>query len=194
MNRLRRFLPEPETLQRNRWLRWLGPHILDPRLWHFSRKGVALGVALGIFFGLLVPLAQMPLAAGAAVLLRANLPAAVASTLVTNPVTFPPLYYAAWKLGNLVLGRPAHAAVPPPGAALAAAAPAPPGETLWRRTVRQVQGVGKPLLVGLPLIACTAGLAMYFVVSWGWAAKVRWARQRRQREAAAAGHGRPRDP
>jgi uncharacterized protein (DUF2062 family) len=59
-------------------------------------------MALGFFFGLLVPLAQIPLSAAAAVTLRANVPAAVASTLVTNPVTFGPLYYAAWRLGRPV--------------------------------------------------------------------------------------------
>ncbi len=182
MNFLRRFVPKPETLQHNRWLRWLGPRLLNPRLWHFSRRGVALGVALGLFFGLLIPLAQIPLAAGAAVVLRANLPAAVASTLVTNPVTFPPVYYAAWKLGNAVLGRGDR--IVPPQAVVAIPAAASHG--YWRTVVDQVKGVGKPLLVGLSLLACTVGVATYFLVSWGWTAKVRWTRMRRQRAAAAS--------
>ncbi len=101
---LARFLPSPETLQRNRWLRWLGPALHHPRLWHLSRRGLALGMAVGVFFGLLIPIAQIPLSAAAAVALRANVPAAVASTLVTNPVTFGPVYYVAWRLGSAVLG------------------------------------------------------------------------------------------
>jgi uncharacterized protein (DUF2062 family) len=184
MRFFQRHLPKPEALQNNRWLRWLGPRLLNPQLWHFSRRGVALGVALGMFFGLLVPLAQIPLAAGAAVVLRANLPAAVASTLVTNPLTFPPVYYAAWKLGSTIIGTPAEGS-PPPLAARnegAAAASAPgAADGFWRRSVAQVQGVGKPLLVGLPLLACATGLAVYFAVTWGWAARVYWARQRRRR-------------
>lgn len=84
MQRLRRWLPTREQVQANRWLRWLGPRLLHPRLWHFSRRGVAVGAALGVFFGLLIPIAQIPLAAGMAVLLRANLPAAMGSTLVTT--------------------------------------------------------------------------------------------------------------
>ena len=35
-------------------------------------------------------------------MLRANLPAAAASTLITNPVTFGPLYYVAYQLGSWV--------------------------------------------------------------------------------------------
>ncbi len=39
-----RWLPDPESLHRNRWLRWLGPALLHRRLWHYSRRGVAVGV------------------------------------------------------------------------------------------------------------------------------------------------------
>lgn len=103
----RRLIPSREVLLANRWLRWLAPWLGHPKLWHWSRRGVALGVALGVFFGLLIPLAQIPLTA-AAVVLRANQPAATASTLISNPVTFAPLYYTAYHLGswvtNTVLG------------------------------------------------------------------------------------------
>ena len=64
--RLRRFIPTREQIHTNRWLRWLGPHLLHPRLWHFSRRGVSVGIGLGVFFGLLIPIAQIPFAAGAA--------------------------------------------------------------------------------------------------------------------------------
>ncbi|MFJ4290633.1 DUF2062 domain-containing protein [Cupriavidus sp. NPDC089707] len=66
-------------------------------------------MALGFFFGLLIPLAQIPRSAAAAVALRANVPAAVASTLVTNPLTFGPIYYAAWRVGSAILGEPVDA-------------------------------------------------------------------------------------
>jgi hypothetical protein len=92
---LRRLLPDPERVRANRWLRWLGPAVLAPQLWRFTRRSVALGVALGVFFGLLIPIAQIPLSAAAAIVLRANIPTAMASTLVSNPVTYAPLYYAA---------------------------------------------------------------------------------------------------
>ena len=83
----------------------MGPTLLHPQLWHLSRRGVALGVGLGIFFGFLIPLAQIPVAAVSATLLRANVPTAIASTLVTNPVTFAPIYVIAYKLGNKLLGQ-----------------------------------------------------------------------------------------
>ena len=62
----RGWLPSEQALKGNRWLRWIGPALHHPRLWHLNRRGVALGLALGLFFGLLIPVAQIPLAGGAA--------------------------------------------------------------------------------------------------------------------------------
>ncbi|MEJ8838389.1 DUF2062 domain-containing protein [Ramlibacter sp. AN1133] len=174
MKRLRDWMPSAETIRANRWLRWLGPALQQPRLWHVSRRGVALGMALGFFFGLLIPLAQIPLSAAAAVALRANVPAAVASTLVTNPLTFGPVYYAAWRVGSALLGEPDGAPAAP------AEAPAA-DENWWRATTRRILGVGKPLLLGLTVLATGVGIATYFLVSAAWRVAVLWKRHRRRR-------------
>lgn len=177
MKTIRDWLPRAEAIRSNRWLRWLGPALHDPRLWHMSRRGLALGMALGFFFGLLIPLAQIPLSAAAAVALRANVPAAVASTLVTNPLTFGPLYYAAWRVGSAVLGEAGDA---PPTPDIAAQT-APPDESWWRSVTRQISGIGKPLLLGLAIMATVVGFATYFLVSAAWKVAVLWKRYRRRR-------------
>ena len=176
--RLLGLMPSPETLRGNRWLRWLGPALHHPRLWHMSRRGIALGMALGVFFGLLIPIAQIPFAAGAAVALRANVPAAVASTLVTNPVTFGPVYYGAWRLGSAILGDPVL-----PGQEL----PLPedvivesPERSWWETLVLRLRSVGKPLMLGLALVATGVGLLTYVLVTWIWFAKVKWSRRKRR--------------
>jgi uncharacterized protein (DUF2062 family) len=180
--RLRRLMPSPQALAENRWLRWLGPALHHPRLWHMSRRGIALGVAIGVFFGLLIPIAQIPASAAVAVALRANLPCAMASTLVTNPITFPPVYYAAWKVGGLVLGDDA----PPPDrqAAAAQAGVAADDVRPWPlRAWDAVTGVGKPLVVGLAIFAVFFGLAIYLLVGQVWRARVCWKRRQRLRRA-----------
>lgn len=185
--RLKSLLPRPETLRSNRWLSWMGPVLQHPRLWHFSRKGIALGLALGIFFGLLIPVAQIPFAATVAVVLRANLPMAVASTLVTNPVTFGPVYYGAYKLGKKVLGeRPL-----PEQKALAilerSQARQQEAEGLIERGkywVSHLTTVGKPLVVGLAIVATLSGLVVYFVASALWVIKVRLDRRQRLQSRA----------
>lgn len=177
--RLRRFVPKREEVLASRWLRWLGPALHHPRLWRPTRRGIALGIALGIFFGLLVPLAQIPLSAGAAVLLRANVPTAIASTLVTNPVTFGPIYYAAYRIGAALVGESeARAAEKVPE-------PRKEGAAAWlASTWYRVAAVGKPLLLGLAILASSMGLLAYLAVTWLWRLKTGLAWRRRRRKLA----------
>ena len=159
--RFRRFLPDPTTLREHRALRWMGPVLHDRRLWHFNRRGVALGLALGVFFGLLMPVAQIFFAAVAALLLRANIPAAVGSTLITNPITFAPVYYAAYHLGAWMLG---HANLP-----LAEV-------DLDRVAARAETG----LALGLLMLAVILSVLIYFAVHWAWRLRIVRAWQRRK--------------
>jgi uncharacterized protein (DUF2062 family) len=183
-NRIKTWLPKPETLQNSRWLRWMGPVLNHPRLWHFSRKGISLGLALGIFFGLLIPVAQIPFAAAMAVAMRANVPMAVASTLVTNPVTFGPVYYGAYRLGKAVLGEDT-----PTESEIEAELQAAQAEPLAieglgnraRHAFTQLTTVGKPLVIGLAIVASLSGILVYFLVSGIWILRTRWQRSKRLR-------------
>lgn len=183
--KFKQWLPDPETVRTNRWLRWMGPILKHPRLWHLSRKGIAMGLALGIFFGLLIPVAQIPFAAATAVLLRANLPMAVASTLVTNPVTFGPVYFGAYQLGKFILNEPALSEEE----ALKALdkAHAVPNSDLSlsdriRVWTKQFGKIGKPLVVGLAIVATFSGLLVYFLASGLWTLRTRWTRRQRLRK------------
>ena len=175
--RLRALLPRREQFERNRYLRWLAPWLTHPKLWLWSRRSVALGVAIGVFFGFLIPLAQIPVAAAAAIALRANLPATAASTLVTNPITVGPLYYSAWRLGHWLTGTPEAAEDAPPPAA-AQTAP-PPDTPLWPHIVQH----SKPLFVGISFLALAAALAAYLLIDLLWCACIghKWRRRKRRR-------------
>jgi uncharacterized protein (DUF2062 family) len=151
-------------------------------------------LAIGVFFGLLIPVAQIPFAATLAVLARANLPVAVASTLVTNPVTFGPVYYGAYRLGQVVLGQQTSS---PEEAAAALAkvqssgSSEEPAEKALKRWWQKFGEVGKPLVVGLAIVATASGLLAYGAVSLAWSARVRWQRRRRlnQRGPGTGSHG-----
>lgn len=158
--RIRRHMPTREQIHGSRWLAWLGPWLHQPKLWHWSRRGVAMGVALGVFFGLLLPIAQIPLSVAAAVILRVNVPAAAASTLITNPITFAPIYYGAYRLGAWVTGDTVAADA-------TAVTPENNGNVgLWQR----ITAVGKPLLVGVSITAALMGLVTYALITliWRW--------------------------
>ena len=200
LDRLRRLMPSHESVANNRWLRWLGPSVLHPRLFHLSRRGVATGAAIGVFFAFITPIAQIPLSAAACVVLRANVPVAIVATLVNTPPTFGPVYYAAWKVGSWVLAEPVDAAHAPELLARAASPPAsasaatpqallPDGRadeaaSWWQRAVQALQGIGKPLLVGTLIFSFGFSALAWLLCNTVWHWRVR--RKRRRRLVAAA--------
>lgn len=170
--RLKGLLPDAEHARRSRWLRWLGPGLFRPQLWRFTRRSVSLGVSLGIFFGLLFPVAQIPLSAASAVILRANVPTAIASTLVTNPVTSAPIYYSAYRLGSALLGE----AGKPSNFDSVGVAIEKKNHNSW---FERIASMGKPLLLGLVILACTLSTLAYLLVSGIWRLKIMLACRRR---------------
>jgi len=148
---LRRWLPPPDEMRRHRALRWLGPLLDKPWLWTVNRRGVSLGVAIGLFFGILLPLGQSLAAGGLAVWVRANLPVAVAMTFVSNPLTTPPIIAGAYYVGAAVLGA-------------APGAPAQAGLSI----VERASAVGLPLAAGLLIFAAAAAAAGFVLVQAAW--------------------------
>lgn len=178
---IHRWLPAREKLRRHRGLRWLGPLLERPWLWRLNRHSVAAGAGIGVFFGFLVPVLQIALAAVFAVLLRANLPVAAASTLVSNPLTYAPIFVGAYRVGAALLGEPGHEAE-------AAALEAEVEQAEVRDVVQpgwweRFAGVGKPLMLGLAVFALAGGLSAYALVLLAWriAIVVRLRRRRRRR-------------
>ena len=72
----------------------------DPNLWHLNRHSAAGGFGIGLFFAFWPVPFQMWLSAFAAIPLRVNLPLSVATVWLTNPITMPPIFYGAYKVGN----------------------------------------------------------------------------------------------
>jgi uncharacterized protein (DUF2062 family) len=153
IQRLRALAPSREQLEANPWLRGLAPYLANPKLWQWSRRSVAMGVAIGLFIGFLIPFAQILIAAAVAVVLRANVPVAAAGTLVTNPLTVPPIYYAAYHLGAWATGASTTAAV-------SLADPTSIGANIGT--------IGIPLFTGLAITASGAAIASYLLISQAW--------------------------
>jgi len=166
-----RWLPPREKVLSNRWLRPVARHLDDDRLWHFDREPVARGVAIGLFFGLLLPLAQFLFAAVSAIVIRGNVPMAAASTLITNPITFPPIYWLAYQLGMRLTHRAGAEAA---ADAVASEAGRVAQHTGWMESVLYwVQTAGLPLATGLLVLACCASVTGYLLVRLLWRSRRR---------------------
>ncbi|MBP6513830.1 MAG: DUF2062 domain-containing protein [Steroidobacteraceae bacterium] len=83
---------------------WLTPGRLgDERLWIATEATVARGIAIGLFFGLLLPFGQIVAALTLATVARANLAAAVLATFITNPLTIPLVYAVGYYVGQSIV-------------------------------------------------------------------------------------------
>jgi len=181
---LKKYLPAPDKVSQHKMLRWMGPTLTRPSLWQANRRSIALGLSIGVFMGLIIPLAQIPLAAVVAIFLRANLPVAVASTLVTNPFTFAPVYFLAYKLGDFILnvGNPAMTEEMI-DSQVAQVTQLTDGGALG--LFERIGDIGAPLFTGLFILASVTAVLMYFTVNILWRLGVLLRhRKRRQRQTA----------
>ena len=158
---LKRYLPNHEAVHGNRWLRPFRNSLLHPRLWHLNRHSAAGAVAAGMFCGLIPGPFQMLGAAICALIFRVNLPLAMFVTLYTNPFTIVPLYLLAYQIGRLATGDSAGF-IAPPDFDLAHAIDWIQAMLTW------MIGVGKPLGIGLVLLAALLAIAGYAVTKAAW--------------------------
>ena len=162
--RLNNALPQRDALSAHPWLQPVASRLLHPQLWRLQHEAVARGVAVGTFWAFVIPFAQMVVAAAHCTWWRANIPAAAAMTMVTNPLTIGFWLWLAYQAGALVLGAPADA--PPPSG---------PGAMSW------IEEFGWPTVLGMGMFA-TGGAALGYVgVKLVWRLRVWLKRRARKR-------------
>lgn len=173
---IRQYLPNRDTIHRNRWLRPFENSLLHPRLWQLNRRSAAGAVAAGLVCGLIPGPLQMPGAALCALLFRINLPLALVTTLYTNPLTIVPLYLLAYQLGRWLLGEQGELLLPP--------ALDPSHFVAWTQAMQDwMLSTAQPLAVGLLLLAALLGILGYIAVHITW--RIYILRQRRRRQISS---------
>jgi hypothetical protein len=153
IGRYLRHLPRAKHV-RGTWIhRCFGDRLFASELWHPTRQGFALGMAVGAFFAMLPPLPiQMIGAALVAYVMRVNVPAALAGTWISNPFTTPFCVYLQYRLGCLLLGRE-------------------PAEIHINHLLTTLEAAPVPYLVGILPIAVGTMVLTYplTLVLWDWA-------------------------
>jgi uncharacterized protein (DUF2062 family) len=170
-----RHVPTREQLERNRFVRPFAHRILHSELWRFTRRSVPRGVALGLFVGVMIPLAHFVVATFLAVFVRANIPAALVATFVGFPVVYVFIVALAYKIGNWLLHLDASTAIQPLSETMQA--------TNTGTFLERLTGAGTEAALGLFVIATILASLGYLATSFGWRWWVGRKRRRRLTEA-----------
>ena len=150
---VRKFLPHPDVIIHNRWIKLLGPRLQDPSLWHINRRSFPLAVALGVFCAFIPVPFQMLIAAAAAVWFRVNILVAVPIVWISNPVTMGPMYYFCYLIGAAMLGvEPSHFTF----------------ELSFDWLLSELAAIWQPFLLGCLVVGLTVALAAFILVRVLW--------------------------
>lgn len=189
--RWKQHIPTQESILTYRALKPVHRFLDHHCLWQFNRRSVAGGTAVGLFFAIAFPVAQIPLAAIAAILFKVNLPVAVFGTLLSNPFTTPALLYLAFQLGAFLVGGD-----PSDAAAVATTQAAVFDFTNFssllewmRHSLAWVQSVGTSLIIGMIVLSVLLSVIGYVAVHavWRFRSVSRWRTRCTERRRSTAG-------
>jgi hypothetical protein len=103
---IKRYMPDHKKIRNHKHLKFLGTLLHDPNILHINRRSVSGAFSVGLFMAFVPVPFQMILAAVGAIVARVNLPISVGLVWITNPLTMPPMFYGAYKVGAWTLGLP----------------------------------------------------------------------------------------
>ncbi|NNC77881.1 MAG: DUF2062 domain-containing protein [Woeseiaceae bacterium] len=163
----RKFAVKRHSLAESRLLAPFRNLFHDPRLWGIRRRTVVPAFALGLFVAF-QPFPGHPLyAALIALMLRLNVPVAIVTTFVSNPLTMGPMYYSTYRLGRWMLDEP----------------PVPFNFELSLNWVtQQFVTIWQPMIAGSLLTGATIALLAFVVVDLLWRLSVHDYKSRKRSE------------
>lgn len=152
--------------------------LAHPAYFAASRRSIGGGLWVGIFIGLLPIPGQTVLAVIGSILLRVNVPVAAVTVWISNPITFVPIFYLAYRIGAILLNIPTEAF---------------PEEMTLAWLSEEITLRWKPLALGSIIMALSVSSTVYLLVSAGW--HVSTIRRYRRRHSRSIGgiHGGKKD-
>lgn len=165
---IRKYMPDHDKIRNHVQLnRVFGNLLHDPNLLHLNRRSVSSAFAVGLFIAFVPVPFQMLLAAAAAIIVRCNLPIAVALVWITNPFTMGPIFFFSYKVGTWFLGTPIRAVQFAPS---------------WEWFSSELGVIWQPLLLGSFGMGLVSAALGYGVIRLLWRLRLRnYLRDRRLR-------------
>ena len=166
---IKRWMPSHETVRNHPHLnKVFGTLLHDPNLLHLNRRSVTGAFFIGLFMAFMpIPFQMIP-AAACAIWLRVNLPISIGLVWITNPITMPPIFYFAYKVGAWTLGQPAAANN---------------FNVSWEWLQTELAAIWEPFLLGCLIVAMVSAIlgATFIRLLWRLNVVRQWERRKKQR-------------
>lgn len=171
----RKLAPSDHKLRQSRVLAVFGSLLLNRRVVQLNRHSAAFGVACGLAWAWIALPIQTLGAVAMALLWRGNVPLAAAFTWVSNPITWVPCFYFAYRVGLVITGAQPISGVEQElreimGAGFISG--------IWQSAVFLGENLLRlyPMYIGGAVLATLNGVAAYVLVqlAWRWNIVRRW--------------------
>lgn len=150
---LKKWMPTAHSLKTNKYLKVFGPLLHLDYLWHFNRHTVSRACSVGLFCAFLPMPFQMVFAAAGAIAFRTNIAIAIPLVWITNPLTIPPIFYFAYKVGLWIMQKPAGVFSI---------------QLSWQWLSEQAGQIWQPLLIGSLACGISTAILGYWLVRLTW--------------------------
>ena len=165
---LSKWMPTPGKMRQHRSLKIFARWFENTHLWQLSRHTTAKAFAIGLYCAMLPVPGQMIIAVALAIVFTANVPLSFSLIFITNPLTMPAIYYAAYKVGAWILGtKPLDIEF----------------EASWTWFTQYLDEIWLPLLVGSQVLGVLLGILGYVLIDLLWRNAIRrqWSARRARR-------------
>lgn len=166
---IKRWMPDHEKIRNHPHLNKIfGTVLHDPNLLHLNRRSVSGAFFVGLFMAFVPLPTQMVFAAAVAIWLRVNLPISVGLVWLTNPITMPPIFYFAYKIGAWTLATPVSKVT---------------FELSWDWLATELAAIWEPFLLGCLICGIVAGVSGYLGMRLIWRLHVvgQWEARKKRR-------------
>ena len=149
-NVIKRLFPKLDAVKEEKILKIFGPAVLQPNLWHINKKSVSRGFAIGAFCAFLPIPGQMIIAAFLSITFAANLPISVILTWISNPFTYTPIFYFAYKVGKIIINADINV------------------DEKEIDMLSNIKDIWEPLLLGSIILAIIGSIISYILIRVYW--------------------------
>ena len=131
---------------------FLDKYKLPKAYFAINRRAVTRGLLVGLFWGFIPMPFQMLGVIATTPIMRFNVPIGLATVWLSNPFTYPPLWYLEYLTGNLILGRDGLENI----------------ELTMNWFQSHWDDIIVPLYVGTAFYSTIVSFLIYLLVNWLW--------------------------